>query len=91
MAVTPQDLFDITKEALLLVAVISLPIVGATLAAAVLSGIVQAISKVSDPAVSTLPRIVLGVIALAATAPWIGTRAAAFAERAWSLLQAIHS
>ncbi len=75
----------------MLVIALSLPIVAAAFAAALLAGLLQAFSKISDPALSTLPRIVIGLIALAAAAPWIGARAASFADRAWSILQALHS
>jgi flagellar biosynthesis protein FliQ len=84
-----QDLLEITKEALLTAAAVSLPIVGAAVLASLISALLQSFSKVSDASFSTLPRIVLTAAALVAAAPWIGARAAAFAEKAWSLILAV--
>lgn len=89
--VSAQDLFEVAEEALLLAAVLSLPIIGAALTAALLSGLLQSFTKISDPSLSAVPRIVIGVVAVIIASPWIGSRAAAFAERAWSLMQALHS
>ena len=86
-----QDIIDLTVEALLLAVSLAAPIVAAALAASLISAVIQVVTKVSEPSLSTLPRIILTIVAVVVAAPWIGTRAAAFAERAWGLLQAIHT
>ena len=85
-----QDVIEIAVEALLLAVTLAAPIVGAALVSALLSSVIQAVTKVSEPALSILPRLMLTVVAVILAAPWIAARAAAFAERAWGLLQAIH-
>ena len=87
--VAAQDVIDLAVEALLLAATLAAPIVGAALVSALLSAAIQAVSKVSEPSLSILPRLMLTAVAVVVAAPWIAARAAAFAERAWGLLQAI--
>jgi type III secretion protein S len=89
--ISVQDLFEIAKEGLLLSVVLCLPIVGAVVLASLISALLQSFTKISEPALSVLPRILAGTAALIIAAPWIGARAAAFAQRAWSVIHAIHS
>lgn len=77
------------EEALLVAALVSLPI----LAVAALVGLVvaafQAASQVQDPTISHLPRFLAVAAVLIIAGPWVGHQIAAFAERMF-LLAATH-
>lgn len=82
----PADLLDIAREALMIAVLLSLPVLGAAFIASFVSAALQTFTKVSEPALSHVPRIVaVGAIVIAA-APWMAARIAGFAERVWSLL-----
>ena len=86
---TPADLFEIAREGLVLVLLLSLPVLGAALLTGVLTAILQAFSKVQEPALTYVPRIVAVTLAVIAAAPWLGGRVVGFAERVWSLMQVV--
>jgi flagellar biosynthesis protein FliQ len=44
-------------------------------------------SKVSEPVLTYVPRIIAVVLAVLLAGPWIGGRVAVFAERVWSMIQ----
>ena len=88
--VAAQDVIDLAVEALLLAATLAVPVVGAAIVSALVSAALQAVTKVSDPLLSLPARLALTAAAVIVAAPWIAARAAAFAERAWGMLQAIH-
>ncbi|MCP4600570.1 MAG: hypothetical protein GY847_08575 [Proteobacteria bacterium] len=86
----PLDLLDIAREALLLALLLSLPILGAAFAAGLITALLQALTKISEPALTHVPRIAAVTLAALIAAPWISLRVANFTERVWSLIQAIH-
>ncbi len=87
----PADLLEIAREALVLSVILSLPIIGAAFVAGLISSSLQALTRVSEPALTNVPRIASVALAVWITAPWIGGRVAGFAERVWILVQAVHS
>jgi len=86
---TPADLNELGLEAISLALWLSLPILGAALAAAGLSAIFQSFTKLSEPAIGHISRIVAVLLVGAAAAPWIGEHVSRFAVHAWSLLQEV--
>jgi flagellar biosynthesis protein FliQ len=60
------------REALVLVLVCAAPPVLAALAAGVVMGLVQTATQVRDATVSTVPKIIAALVALAVAGPWIG-------------------
>jgi type III secretion protein S len=66
------------REALLLVLVVAAPPLVAVLAVGVASGILQAVTQVRERSLSTVPRIVAALVALALSGPWIAARLTAF-------------
>lgn len=88
--ISVQDLFMLSKEGLILIAVAIIPVAAAVVLASVLSSAIQYFTKVSEPILSAVPRIAAGTAALFLTAPWIASKAAGFANRVWSLIQAIN-
>lgn len=83
------DLADLAREGLVLALVLSLPIIGAACLAGVLTALLQAYTKLSDAALSFVPRALAVGIAILVAAPWIGSRLTSFAERVWALIQSL--
>jgi flagellar biosynthetic protein FliQ len=88
---TPADLYDLGREALALALWLSLPIIGAAALAAVLTSLLQAYTRISEPAITQLARIVAVLLMALVAAPWIAGRVAGFATNAWSMLQHLSS
>ncbi len=87
--ITPADLLEISREALVLSLLLSAPILGAALLTGAITALLQSLFKVSEPALTYVPRIVAVAVALLAAAPWLGARVVGFTERVWSLIQAV--
>jgi flagellar biosynthetic protein FliQ len=85
----PVDLVDVAREGLLLALTLSLPLLGAALIAALLFGLFQSFTRMSEPALTYVPRIAAVFLTGFAAAPWIGNQMAGFAERVWSLIQVV--
>lgn len=66
------------REALLLVLALAAPPLVAVLAVGVATGVLQTVTQVRERSVSTVPRIVAALVALALAGPWIGARLVAF-------------
>ncbi len=88
--ISANDLFDLAKEGLLLAILLCVPVLGAVALSSLASAFLQLFTKMTDATFSQIFRIVGGAVALVVTGPWIVNRAVHFAERAWSLLSAIH-
>ena len=85
----PGELIEVAREGLLLSLWLSLPILGAALIAGLLTTLLQVFTKVSEPVLMYVPRIVAVVLAVLVAGPWIGGRVAGFAERIWSMIQTL--
>jgi len=66
------------REGLYLVLLLSAPPVLAVLAVGVVSALLQTVTRVKDPSLSAVPRLVAAAGALALAGPWIGAQAMAF-------------
>jgi flagellar biosynthetic protein FliQ len=66
------------REALLLVVVLAAPPLAAVLLVGVGSAILQTVTQVRERSLSTVPRIVAALVALALAGPWIAARLGAF-------------
>jgi flagellar biosynthetic protein FliQ len=85
----PADLIEVAREGLILALLLSLPILGAALIAGLLTALLQMVTKVSEPVLTYVPRIVAVVLAVIFVGPWMGGRLANFAERIWSMIQVV--
>ncbi len=85
----PADLFDIAREALVLILILSMPILGAALLAGLIAAALQTLTRVSEPVLTHVPRIVGVAVAVLVAAPWISSRVIGFTNRVWSLVQVI--
>jgi flagellar biosynthetic protein FliQ len=79
-------LVDSAQQALILAALVSLPIVGVAALVGLLVAAIQAAAQVQDPTLSHLPRMLAVIAALVVAGPWMGHQIAGFAERAFSMV-----
>ncbi len=79
-------LVDAAQQALILAALVSLPIVGVAALVGLLVAAIQAAAQVQDPTLSHLPRMLAVIVALVVAGPWMGHQIAGFAERAFSMV-----
>jgi flagellar biosynthetic protein FliQ len=86
---TVSDLLELAQRGLILALTLSLPIVGATLAASLFSALLQALTKVSEPALTHVPRLIAVGLALFLTAPWISQQMVNFTEVVFSCIHAV--
>ena len=86
---TAPDLLELAQRGLVLALTLSLPIVGATLAASLFSALLQALTKVSEPALSHVPRLIAVGLALFLSAPWLSRQIVDFAEVIFSCIHAV--
>jgi len=74
-------LVEHARQALVLSALVSLPVIGVAAVVGLLVAAVQAATQIQDPTLAHLPRIVAVTVTLAVLGQWIGSQIAAFAER----------
>jgi flagellar biosynthetic protein FliQ len=79
-------LVDAAQQALILAALVSLPVVGIAAIVGLLVAAIQAAAQVQDPTLSHLPRMLAVIAALVAAGPWMGHQIAAFAVRSFSMV-----
>lgn len=77
------DLTSLGQQALLLSVAVALPVVGAAALIGLVVSVLQAATQIQDHTLGHLPRLVVVVLVLVATGPWIGSQIAEFAVRAF--------
>jgi flagellar biosynthesis protein FliQ len=73
-----SPLIHALREGLMLVLLLSAPPVLAVFVVGVISAILQTATQVKDASVSSVPKLLAGLAALALAGPWIGNQALAF-------------
>lgn len=86
---TSSDLYDLGRETLVLVLLLSLPLLGAALLSGVFTGILTSYTKLSDPAIGVVARVVAVLVALLVFSPWLGQSIVAYTHETWSLIQRV--
>ena len=84
------DILFLVREAIMLALLMSLPLLGIVLLTSIFTMVIQSLTKVSESALSVVPRILAVMVTLLVAGPWMGSRVAGFAERVWILLQSVH-
>ncbi|CAN7147563.1 MULTISPECIES: type III secretion system export apparatus subunit SctS [unclassified Variovorax] len=86
---TPQNILDITREALMLVLWISLPVVVVSTVTGLVVAVLQAVTQVQDQSIGQSIRLIAVMVAIIVTAGWLGGDMMRFAERAFHTLTAL--
>jgi len=82
--VNPSTLVHDAQQALLLMVVVSLPVLGVAAVVGLVVAAFQAASQVQDPTLAHLPRLLAVITALALLGPWMGHEIATFAQQMFS-------
>jgi type III secretion HrpO family protein len=77
-------LVESAQQALILAALVSLPVVAVAALVGLLVAAIQAAAQVQDPTLSHLPRMLAVIAALVVAGPWMGHQIAGFAERTFT-------
>ncbi|ADU39142.1 type III secretion system export apparatus subunit SctS [Variovorax paradoxus] len=86
---TPQNILDITREGLLLVLWISLPVVAVATLTSLVVAVLQAVTQVQDQNIGQSIRMIAVMVAIIVTAGWLGRDMIRFAERAFQVLTSL--
>jgi type III secretory pathway component EscS len=73
------------QQALLLMAAVSLPVLGVAAIIGLVVAAFQAASQIQDPTIAHLPRLIAVIAALVVVGPWMGHQVAAFAEQMFAM------
>lgn len=68
---TPQMVLTIGREALTLLLMISMPVLGAVLAVGLLVSIFQAVTQIHEATLAFVPKLVAAMIVLSIGGPWM--------------------
>jgi flagellar biosynthetic protein FliQ len=75
------SIIALTREALLLMVLASLPPIGAAAAVGLVMGLFQAATQIQESTLSVVPRLCAAVLALVLTAPWTAAQLARFSTQ----------
>jgi flagellar biosynthetic protein FliQ len=81
IGVTPAQLLEAARDALLLALSLSLPVVAVAALVGFVVAAFQAATQIQDPTVAHLPRLLAVIAVLVVLAPWMGHEMGTFAER----------
>ena len=70
----PQSAVELAREAIWTSLLIISPVLGAGLAVGLVIGLLQAVTQIQEQTVSFVPKIVVMVVVLGFTLPWMVTR-----------------
>jgi type III secretory pathway component EscS len=76
-----STLVEHARQALVLSALVSLPVIGVAATVGLFVAALLAATQIQDPTIAHLPRVVAVTVTLALLGPWMGVQIAAFAER----------
>jgi len=83
---TPQNVLDLTREGLLLVFWITLPVVAVAAITALVVSVLQAVTQIQDQSIGQSVRMVAVMLTIVLLAGWLGRQMLLFAERALQLV-----
>ena len=90
-AMVASLLNEIVSEGLYLVLLLSAPIIAVALLSSIIVGLLAHYTRLNEPAIGTLSRLIAVLAGLLAISPWIGRHAVQFAEKTLQLLQHVVS
>ena len=83
---TPEAVLDLTREALLVVLWVSLPVVVVATATALLVAVLQAVTQIQDQSIGQSVRFIAVMVGVVLTAGMLGREVLRFAQRAFQTL-----
>ncbi len=83
---TPSQLLEITREGLLVVLWVSLPIVIVSTLSALIVAVLQAVTQIQDQSIGQSIRLIAVMLAIVVTAGWLSRDVMRFAENAMKIV-----
>ena len=83
---TPQNVLDITRDGLMLVFWITLPVVLVATVSALLVSVLQAVTQVQDQSIGQSIRLIAVMLTVVFASAWLGRDVLQFAERALQIV-----
>ena len=80
---TPQNVLDVTRDGLLVVLWVTLPVVLVAMVSALLVSILQAVTQIQDQSIGQSVRLIAVMLTIVASAGLLGREVLRFAERAF--------
>ncbi|MDP1539654.1 MAG: flagellar biosynthesis protein FliQ [Moraxellaceae bacterium] len=68
---TPDTVIELGRQALMVIILLSAPLLLSALAAGLLIGLFQAATQIQDMTLSFIPKLIILVVALGITGPWM--------------------
>lgn len=84
-------ILQLTREALVLMVMASLPPIGASLVVGFLMSLLQATTQLQESTLSVVPKLCAAVLALVVAGPWIGAELARFTTQLLNALPQVAS
>ena len=81
---TPESVLLVAREAITVILLLAVPIVGVGLAVGLIVSILQATTQISEPTLAFVPKIIAIFIAIMFFSEWLLTTAVEFTVRLWS-------
>lgn len=78
---TDASIIALTREALMLMVLASLPPIGAAAVVGLVMGLFQAATQIQESTLSVVPRLCAAVLALVLTAPWTAAQLTRFSTQ----------
>jgi len=86
---TPNNVLDITRDGLLIVLWVTLPIVAVATLSALLVAVLQAVTQIQDQSIGQSVRLIAVMVTIIVTAGWLSRVVLTFAERAFQGLASL--
>jgi type III secretion protein S len=80
---TPQNILDITREGLLILLWVALPVVAVATVTALLISVLQAVTQIQDQSIGQSLRLIAVMVTVVVTGGWLSRDVMRFAERAF--------
>jgi flagellar biosynthesis protein FliQ len=68
---TPDTVIELGRQALIVIVLLSAPLLLSALAAGLVIGLFQAATQIQDMTLSFIPKLIILVVALGVTGPWM--------------------
>ena len=83
---TPQNVLDITRDGLMLVFWITLPVVAVATVSALVVSVLQTVTQIQDQSIGQSIRLIAVMLTVVFTSAWLGRDVLQFAERALQIV-----
>lgn len=86
---SPNNILDFTREGLLVVLWVTLPVVVVGMLGSMVIAVLQAVTQIQDQSIGQSVRLIVVMVTIAVAAGWLGREVLRFAEGAFDTLAQI--